>query len=1040
MQKTTNRIYKRRFKMKNAKFVIMLQVCFLIGIFVFSASAVYQPEQIAPLVFTNVAPNYGHEVGSPKHELRQIAFNIAHSVEEIKAKKTPDNAEILNEKLNLDEEHPLVYSVPFSISLEEPANPANLQFFIATDNKDFRLKGIEKAEKLSKEFDMFISESYSKDSIDKIIKAAKTSSSGTLTQDLDDLVEKLASDKDPQVQIDAIREIVQMGPDIVYDLKKDLFELIKDGTYSVQKAALFAIIARKEPLDASPVLDALIGLLESSDTRTNAAIAIANTTTATPRDQAEIISALDEKAKKANEELLKGIEDANSRILQEASLARTSSSGNVVTEEVIFELISQWQSPELIVREEAVKNLIAIEPEAIIMLDKIIDETPVANLTKKQQVRKQRAQQMKQLINNITQPEGMNIETPDQLFGSLAAQGIKINSKAINNINLEAAEQNFEELQAQLVSAKYDQVANDNEKARKNVDKLQRDANKAELELLALQRTRDALDVPEIARTSSSGIDQATQIKEQIEVAQVYMDNLTSKLEKAMVERDIASQEYAANDFIIADIEVEKLKESIALHQKYITDSVDVIAGILNEQNEIKVSLAGTIVIDDENPPSAHLQVFRNFLTNQSIPDIEGKLGYKISLMSELSVDSKKSIDNAKTAIISGIEPAEKFDNATYIVMKVPDVDTRYVSIVPLIQMAKVILDVKSNPEQPELRETLKDLMGALSPEQHQKDVDEMIEKVLKGEPISKMLTAPLIASFDGVPGKIPTKASSGGIAKHIQDTIIAPLNKLSGDDAVEKQMEAYRTAIKSLKGIAQSKDSSPEDRAIASKYAGKVEESLRAVETITQAAAGIKDVMLKEQKIVAKDADVAQYKRTVGYDDTNLPAEQQKLLKVLIGENGSAIEEFEQSLGCNVRLFSECSELDRNNMDNDNTMIISTAGGMLEAFDKARIFDINIAQLDHVNIKPVELIIVANGFLLLQDMPTESTLYTVIKNAISDICKGDIDKDALEAAIKRFADGKSRLVSIELPYPEKYDYDELEQLYRQALMALIAA
>ncbi len=151
-----------------------------------------------------------------------------------------------------------------------------------------------------------------------------------------------------------------------------------------------------------------------------------------------------------------------------------------------------------------------------------------------------------------------------------------------------------------------------------------RSVNAAELNLLALQREKYILDMREdAARTSSGGIDKATEIKEQIEVAQVYMDNLTSKLEKAMVERDIANQKGTANDFALADIEVEKLKESIALNQKDIDDRVDVIAGILNEQNEIKASSGGLLpshqqILDSLKSDQANLTTLAGLQTNIS--------------------------------------------------------------------------------------------------------------------------------------------------------------------------------------------------------------------------------------------------------------------------------------------------------------------------------------------------------------------------------------------------------------------------------------
>jgi len=274
-----------------------------------------------------------------------------------------------------------------------------------------------------------------------------------------------------------------MSPYTIYEVEEDIFRLIEEGHGpSVQKEALFAIIARREPLDAFPVLNTLIELLESSDTRINAAIAIANTVIAvSPSDRTEIISALNEKAKKANEELLKGIEDANSRILQETSLVRTSSAGIVDDKEAIKSLFNALQSQGLTNKErtsiieslrtritdlfsyvgyteQSMKNN-AID--AIVEIRAVI--TSALNTIEETLVGKEYAGTMIDLVNNIesfrgrpfeVQPKDISPELYRELFGSLAIQGRNINSKAINNINLEAAEQNFEELQAQLKEAK----------------------------------------------------------------------------------------------------------------------------------------------------------------------------------------------------------------------------------------------------------------------------------------------------------------------------------------------------------------------------------------------------------------------------------------------------------------------------------------------------------------------------------------------------------------------------------------------------------
>ena len=721
--------------MKNAKFVIMLQVCFLIGIFVFSASAVYQPEQIAPCATTNLALRQdGLELASLEElEAYQFSYDALDNFTEIadilksgKAIKNRENVEVIH---GADTDNP-VYLISFTCTQE--GSKKGKQFFYIMALKDPQLLEItnlvnKDSKEISEALGVFIAPSLIKPLTD-VVEAGKTSSAGTLTQDLDDLVEKLASDKDPKVQIDAIREIVQMSPYTIYEVEEDIFRLIEEGTPSVQKEALFAIIARREPLDAFPILNTLIELLESPDsaTRSNAVVAIVNT-------GIKAIPALKERAKTANAKLLTVIEDANRRILQEAPLARTSSAG-IAESDLLIAIFSQLEeyksSGNPYILQDALRALSDMGPAAYQILpdlkilhdaetDSILQasieltiqkispsdtsqkassagiadykEIIVSSLVTLQSPEnlyaKEREETIKSMKQGITgllaylgyqdaslrkaaidamveirsdiesaldiigqvpgyekyadtmrgmlgniesfrggypfgiQSRDSSPETYAGLFGSLADKDANINHNAINMINLEAAGLELEKLQEQLEEAERKQD-NGIQVPVDVMTKLIRSVSAVELKLLALQREKYILDMQEgSGKASSSGIDQATQIKEQIEVAQVYMDNLTSQLEKAMVKRDIASQEYAANDFIVADIEVEKLKESIALHQKYITDRVDAIAGILNKQNSIKASSAG--YNKDILDAMTYLSGFTDVFTNTStIPEL----------------------------------------------------------------------------------------------------------------------------------------------------------------------------------------------------------------------------------------------------------------------------------------------------------------------------------------------------------------------------------------------------------------------------------
>jgi len=162
-------------------------------------------------------------------------------------------------------------------------------------------------------------------------------------------------------------------------------------------------------------------------------------------------------------------------------IPRTSSSGIVDDKEAIKSLFNALQSQGLTNKErtsiieslrtritdlfsyvgyteQSMKNN-AID--AIVEIRAVI--TSALNTIEETLVGKEYAGTMIDLVNNIesfrgrpfeVQPKDISPELYRELFGSLAIQGRNINSKAINNINLEAAEQNFEELQAQLKEAK----------------------------------------------------------------------------------------------------------------------------------------------------------------------------------------------------------------------------------------------------------------------------------------------------------------------------------------------------------------------------------------------------------------------------------------------------------------------------------------------------------------------------------------------------------------------------------------------------------
>jgi len=175
----------------------------------------------------------------------------------------------------------------------------------------------------------------------------------------------------------------------------------------------------------------------------------------------------------------------------------------------------------------------------------------------------------------------------------------------------------------------------------------------------------------------------------------------------------------------------------------------------------------------------------------------------------------------------------------------------------------------------------------------------------------------------------------------------------------------------------------------------------------------------------------------TIVYDDTKLSDERQQKLQNLIGAGkDSLLTDLEAKLGgCKVRLMSQGGI-----EDNANTIIISTE--QLSGFKEVKFFIVEQASQDMARdmsyAKIVPLIAIAKGLLGLENINEHYDLYLALKAAIKSLSRGQLNDSAIEAAITAYITDK--LIFIMLPLPTSYDYDNLEQLQRQALMVLIAA
>jgi len=630
-----------------------------------------------------------------------------------------------------------------------------------------------------------------------------------------------------------------------------------------------------------------------------------------------------------------------------------------------------------------------------------------------------------------------------ELFAKTSSSGIDLTK--VLELQIEDAKEELAEQERTLRLAEHDQDAGIQPVG--DITALTRAVNATKLEISALERKIEIRDAQNEIKAPSGGINQADILASQLEDAESKLVTSQGKLFDAIQEQNSAKTTSA---YKRASAKVNELQAATDALERTTIIFNNMITSLPDTSIVAKLSSSGIIVIDDKNLSYSHSLVVSSFFANQNISDIERALGCEIQLMSDfLEVNNIKETDNSKTVIMSSKEPepANKIEDATYIIMKEPAGDVRYLSIIPLMQQAKSVLDLKNNPEQPELHETLMSLMGELRPEQNRMDIDAMIDEILRGAVISEKLSAPLTNSYFGLPGRsISDKASSSGFEKEIQDAMEAFSAKTNfaftnaaeilpqpGDSALSNQIkEAYESVVSELESIKE-KDKSPETMAAVAKELRIVKTLFNTMTVTRDITAGLNAVPTV-QDIAAKDADVKVRKDAVIYNDKAIEGQQEMLLR-LLGTNSSKslAKDLSNKLGCDVKLLSQCNE---NEINNANTIVISPE--KLDNLNNVKWFIIEQEQIATSYVELSNLIVTAKGILGLKNIMEQPELYMALKGAIRSLSQGQLNESEIEAAITNYINGKPMV--IKLPPAVTYDYDELEQLYRQALMVLIAA
>jgi hypothetical protein len=187
----------------------------------------------------------------------------------------------------------------------------------------------------------------------------------------------------------------------------------------------------------------------------------------------------------------------------------------------------------------------------------------------------------------------------------------------------------------------------------------------------------------------------------------------------------------------------------------------------------------------------------------------------------------------------------------------------------------------------------------------------------------------------------------------------------------------------------------------------------------------------LEAVKLAVEIANLSDATGTIVYNDTMLSSKQQQILQGLIGIGTQGLTELEAKLGCKVKLLSQGGIV-----DNARTIIISSE--KLSGFNNAKYFITEQTQIDTSYVAVVPFIAIAKGLLCFENKAAQPKLYTALVASIRSLSKGLLSERDIEEAITAYINGNPMF--IKLPPAVSYDYDQLEQLQRQALMILISA
>lgn len=627
--------------MKTAKFIIMLQALFLIGVFVFSASAVHQPGQVGPSAITNLALRQeGYEPALPEHDTYQTRLSnldsIARAAEALQAGQVPENAEVLN--------IPGADSPVYLVSFLDKTDKRQFLVVMARSDESKAIEGvIEKNEQLSDQLGIFVGLSPTQSIEDIIAGMQKTSSGGVSSEKLIKIMKELSSE-DFYVRRNAVREAIKIAP-AMYPALDKLIMLLEDEYPAIRKYAAYTIGS--------------IALGVGSDA---------------------VIPQLNRRSETANDELAEVIRGILNRIGANPieDYLKTSSAG-IVTEELSI-LIDQLEDYEKTGYPHLLQDTLQVLSDMGPVAYPVLKDLAQLFENEKDPILK------KSIMETIMTIE--NIDPKDRILGNIelltktSSGGINSTDRLALRSKLRMAERAQDYAEETLAYAKASGVRL--EEAESAYDE-------------AVAKVDMLKDIIAAEKTSSAGMDLTRIFALQIEEVKSELESTEFELE--VVQADLARAKLTQNNANKAILEAAKAdkqdEEILQVSSEFnlqsnleeadaevmeLTDLANILEqNSINLQNRIerlntlaasKTSSAGTIVLDDINMPDSQKQLLNRFLGSEGMTNLTTQLGYYIKLSSQLdSMDLKEKLNEPeKVVFVENEQSADSYAAAASLI------------------------------------------------------------------------------------------------------------------------------------------------------------------------------------------------------------------------------------------------------------------------------------------------------------------------------------------------------------------------------------